>query len=128
LAQKALAQEVTILVHGEEKYLQAIHISEALFSGEIKTLTAEEISQGFKGVPTYHVTADDSMQLLDVLVTAKIATSRRQAREDLQNGAIYLNGERVQTVEYTLTDEDKLSGQYSVIRRGKKKYFLLTFV
>lgn len=128
LAQKALAQEVTTLVHGEEKYLQAIHISEALFSGEIKTLTAEEISQGFKGVPTYHVTADDSMQLLDVLVTAKIATSRRQAREDLQNGAIYLNGERVQTVEYTLTDEDKLSGQYSVIRRGKKKYFLLTFV
>lgn len=127
VAQKALAKEVTTLVHGADKYEQAVHISEALFSGDIKGLSGEEIAQGFKGVPTYQVTADDSDQLFELVLAAGIASSRRQAREDFQNGAIYLNGERVQSADYTLTAADKLSEQFAVIRRGKKKYFLLVF-
>lgn len=127
VAQKALAKEVTTLVHGTDKYEQAVHISEALFSGDIKGLSGEEIAQGFKGVPTYQVTADDSDQLFELVLAAGIASSRRQAREDFQNGAIYLNGERVQSADYTLTAADKLSEQFAVIRRGKKKYFLLVF-
>jgi len=127
VAQKALAKEVTTLVHGEEKYRQAVHISQALFSGELKTLSSEEISQGFKGVPSYEITTEDGSQLLDLLVASKIASSRRQAREDLQNGAIYVNGDRIQSVDYELREEDKLSGKHTIIRRGKKKYFLFTF-
>ena len=51
----------------------------------------------------------------------KISPSKRQAREDVQNGAIYINGERVQDLNYTLSDADKIDNEITVIRRGKKK-------
>ena len=126
VAQKALAKEVTTLVHGKEAYEQAVHISQALFSGNIKELSASEIKQGFKGVPSYTVPQDADLKLLEVLVASGLVQSKRQAREDLQNGAIYINGDRVQDLEYQLSDEDKI-GDMVVLRRGKKKYFLLQF-
>lgn len=126
-AQKALAKEVTTLVHGKNAYEQAVHISESLFSGAIKSLSAAEIKQGFKGVPTYAVQSSDSLDIIELLVTAKIEPSKRQAREDLQNGAISINGERIQDLSYQVTNSDKIDGQYVVVRRGKKKYFLLVF-
>lgn len=127
LAQKTLAKEVTTLVHGETAYKQALHISSALFSGDIKALTAEEIKQGFKDVPSYEVKGDDSMNLVELLVASAVEPSKRQAREDVGNGAIYINGERVQDLAYELTEADKVSGAFTVIRRGKKKYFLLKY-
>ena len=72
---KALAKEVTTLVHGEAAYHQAVKISEALFSGDIQSLTAEEIKQGFKDVPTYEVQPEDQLSLVDLLVTSKIEPS-----------------------------------------------------
>ncbi|MBL1227530.1 tyrosine--tRNA ligase [Enterococcus sp. BWR-S5] len=126
-AQKALAKEVTTLVHGEEAYNQAVKISQALFSGDIKELNAEEILQGFKDVPSYEVQAEDSMNIVELLIAAKIEPSKRQAREDVQNGAIYINGERMQDVAAELSDTDKIEGQFTVVRRGKKKYFLLKY-
>jgi tyrosyl-tRNA synthetase len=127
VAQKALAKEVTTLVHGETAYEQAVRISQALFSGDIKGLSGEEIKQGFKGVPTYEVQADDNLNLIELLITAKIEPSKRQAREDVQNGAIYINGDRVQDLAYEISDADKMDGHFTVVRRGKKKYFLLKF-
>ncbi|MDF0726445.1 tyrosine--tRNA ligase [Cytobacillus sp. S13-E01] len=126
-AQKALAEELTKLVHGEESLLQAIKISEALFSGSIGNLTAEEIIQGFKDVPTYQFEGEAEVSLVDLLVTSKISPSKRQAREDVSNGAIYINGERIQNVEHLLTKEDRIEGLFTVIRRGKKKYFLIKY-
>lgn len=126
VAQKALAKEVTTLVHGKEAYEQAVHISQALFSGNIKELSVSEIKQGFKGVPSYTVPQDADLKLLEVLVASGLVQSKRQAREDLQNGAIYINGDRVQDLEYQLSDVDKI-GEMVVLRRGKKKYFLLQF-
>lgn len=125
-AQKALAEEVTKLVHGEEALQQAIRISQALFSGSVAELSAEEIKQGFKDVPSYSV-ADEDVALLDLLVTSKISSSKRQAREDITSGAIYLNGERVQDLDRVLTKIDRIEGQYTIIRRGKKKYFLIQY-
>lgn len=127
VAQKALAKEITTLVHGAEAYDQAVRISEALFSGEIKRLSGEDIKQGFKGVPTYEVKAEDNLNLIELLITAGIEPSKRQAREDVQNGAIYINGDRIQELSYELNETDKIDGQSTVIRRGKKKYFLLQF-
>lgn len=127
VAQKALAKEVTTLVHGEAAYQQALHISAALFSGDVKDLSAAEINQGFKGVPSYQVKSEDDLTLVELLITAGIEPSKRQAREDIQNGAIYVNGDRRQELEAVLTDDDKLEGHFTVIRRGKKKYFLLEF-
>jgi tyrosyl-tRNA synthetase len=124
-AQKALAEELTKLVHGDEALVQAVKISEALFSGSIGSLTADEIRQGFKDVPSYELKEETEVGLIDLLVDSKISPSKRQAREDVQNGAIYINGERIQEINYVLTKEDRIEGQFTVIRRGKKKYYLI---
>ena len=80
----------------------------------------------FKGVPSYTVPQEADLKLLELLVSSGLVQSKRQAREDIQNGAIYINGERVQDLEYQISDTDKI-GNMIVLRRGKKKYFLLQF-
>ncbi|MFC4321103.1 tyrosine--tRNA ligase [Litchfieldia salsa] len=127
LAQKALAEEVTKLVHGEEAFLQAVKISESLFSGEIRDLSAAEIIQGFKDVPSYQVEGETEIALVELLVNSKITPSKRQAREDITNGAIYINGEREQALDRIITENDRIEGQFTVIRRGKKKYYLIKY-
>ncbi|HEM4051322.1 TPA: tyrosine--tRNA ligase [Streptococcus suis] len=127
LAQKILAKEVVTLVHGEEAYKQALNITEQLFAGNIKNLSAKELKQGLSNVPNYAVQAEDNLNIVELLVTSGIVSSKRQAREDVQNGAIYVNGERVQDLEYSLSDSDKIDGELTVIRRGKKKYSVLTY-
>ncbi|CYY85358.1 tyrosyl-tRNA synthetase [Streptococcus suis] len=127
LAQKILAKEVVTLVHGEETYNQALNITEQLFAGNIKNLSAKELKQGLSNVPNYAVQAEDNLNIVELLVTSGIVNSKRQAREDVQNGAIYVNGERVQDLDYTLSDSDKIDGELTVIRRGKKKYSVLTY-
>lgn len=127
LAQKILAREVVTLVHGEEAYKEALNITEQLFVGNIKNLSAKELKQGLNNVPNYAVQADDNLNIVEILVAAKISPSKRQAREDVQNGAIYLNGERIQDLNYTLSETDKIDDELTVIRRGKKKYFVLVF-
>jgi len=124
-AQKALAAEVTKLVHGDKALDQAIKITEALFSGSVKELTADEIKQGFKDVPSFNLD-EEEMGLVDLLVAAKISPSKRQAREDVQNGAVYVNGDRSQDVAKVLTKVDAIEEQFIIIRRGKKKYHLIT--
>ena len=122
-----MAREVVTLVHGQEAYEQALNITEQLFAGNIKNLSAKELKQGLSNVPNYTVQTEDNLNLVEILVTAGVVNSKRQAREDVQNGAIYVNGERVQDLDYTLSDTDKIDGELTVIRRGKKKYFVLTY-
>ena len=127
LAQKVLAREVVSLVHGQEAYQEALNITEQLFAGNIKNLSVKELKQGLRGVPNYQVQTEDNLNIVELLVTAGVVNSKRQAREDVQNGAIYLNGERIQDLDYVLSDSDKLEDELTVIRRGKKKYFVLTY-
>ncbi|GER66420.1 tyrosine--tRNA ligase [Weizmannia acidilactici] len=124
-AQKALAAEMTRLIHGEKALQQALNITEALFSGDVKKLSAEEMKQGFKDVPSFQIENEEQKQLVELLVAAKISPSKRQAREDIQNGAIYVNGARVTDLNYTIKESDKVGGEFTVIRKGKKKYFLI---
>jgi tyrosyl-tRNA synthetase len=126
-AQKTLAEEMTRLIHGEESLQQAIKISAALFSGDVRNLTADEIKQGFKDVPSFTVEGEEELGLVDLLVAAKISPSKRQAREDVSNGAVSLNGERVTDTAYVLSEADKIEGQFTIVRRGKKKYFLIKY-
>ncbi|WP_342432645.1 tyrosine--tRNA ligase [Neobacillus sp. FSL H8-0543] len=126
-AQKVLAEEMTRLIHGEDSLQQAIKISHALFSGDVRSLSAAEIKQGFKDVPSFEAGNESESNLVDLLVTAKISSSKRQAREDIANGAILVNGERVTDTSYTLEDSDRIDGQFTIIRRGKKKYTLIKY-
>jgi tyrosyl-tRNA synthetase len=124
-AQKVLAEEMTRLIHGEDSLEQAIKISQALFSGDVRILSAAEIEQGFKDVPAY--TAENEENLVDLLVAAKISPSKRQAREDISNGAVTVNGEKITDTAYFLTENDRIEGQFTIIRRGKKKYTLIKY-
>ncbi|MGW8262557.1 S4 domain-containing protein, partial [Bacillus sp. LR--39] len=82
---------------------------------------------GFKDVPSMEVDSSQELSLVDVLVQSKLSPSKRQAREDIQNGAVYINGERQTEINYTLSAEDRIENQFTVLRRGKKKYFLVTY-
>jgi tyrosyl-tRNA synthetase len=126
-AQKALAEEMTRLIHGQDSLDQAIKITEALFNGEIQNLTAVEIKQGFKDVPSYEHTTGEEIGIVDLLIAAGIVSSKRQAREDVTNGAISINGQRVTETDYVVSEKDRIEGQFTVIRRGKKKYFLIKY-
>ncbi|UXV46875.1 tyrosine--tRNA ligase [Staphylococcus aureus] len=125
-AQKTLAEEVTKFIHGEDALNDAIRISQALFSGDLKSLSAKELKDGFKDVPQVTL-SNDTTNIVEVLIETGISPSKRQAREDVNNGAIYINGERQQDVNYALAAEDKIDGEFTIIRRGKKKYFMVNY-
>ncbi|UOY94521.1 tyrosine--tRNA ligase [Ectobacillus sp. JY-23] len=125
-AQKALGEEMTKLVHGEAALEQAIKISQALFNGAVAELTAAEIEQGFKDVPSYTHSGEE-ITLVDLLVNSKISPSKRQAREDITSGAISVNGERVQSTDAVVNRENRIEDKFTIIRRGKKKYFLIKY-
>ncbi|MBB6672955.1 tyrosine--tRNA ligase [Cohnella nanjingensis] len=123
-AQKALAEEMTRFVHGEELLEQAKRITAALFSGDIKSLTAEEIEQGFKEMPTFEA-APEAQNIVDWLVDLGIEPSKRQAREDIANGAISMNGERVSDPALEVSAAQAIGGRFIIIRKGKKNYSLV---
>ncbi|PCF43102.1 tyrosine--tRNA ligase [Staphylococcus delphini] len=125
-AQTTLAEEVTRFIHGEDALAEAQRISQALFKGDLKSLSAEEIKAGFKDVPQVTL-SNETTNLVDALVETKISSSKRQAREDITNGAIYINGERQQDLEYTLSSDDRYDDTFTIIRRGKKKYFMVNY-
>ena len=125
-AQKALAEEMTRLIHGQEALDAAVRITAALFSGNLKELSATEMKDAFKDVPTAELPKEDK-NIIDVLIEAGVSSSKRQAREDVTNGAISINGEKVQDVAYTVDAKDRLEDAFTIIRRGKKKYHMVKF-
>ena len=122
-AHKRLAKEVITFIHGEEAYNEAIKISEALFSGDVKALTADEIEMGFNDLPS----VEGGKSLVDTLIDARLATSKREAREFIKNGAVLVNGDKITDLEYELTKDKAIEGRFIVIRRGKKLYALVKF-
>lgn len=125
-AQKKLAEEMTLFVHGESGLNDAIRITDALFGGSIKNLTAQQIEQGFGKMPGATAPRQEA-ELAVWLVDMGIEASRRQSREDVTNGAISINGDKVTDVNFIVSPEMAIEGKYIVVRRGKKKYFLITF-
>ncbi|MCR5112407.1 MAG: tyrosine--tRNA ligase [Acholeplasmatales bacterium] len=122
-AHKALAREVITFIHGKEAYEEAVKISEALFSGDIKSLTADQIEMGFNGLPEIEGAADKT--LLQALVETKLAGSNREARQFLQSGAVSVNGDKVTDMNMVMDASNAIEGRYIVIRRGKKLYALV---
>lgn len=121
LAQKTLAKEVISFLHGEGEFNKAVKISEALFSGNINSLSIDEIEDAFKDVPNFEA---KELSLIDLLVNNSIATSKREAREFISAGSITINGNKMLD-ESELIDRSKAIGnKYLVIRKGKKKYYM----
>ncbi len=125
-AQIVLAEEMTKLIHGEQALLDAQRITKALFSGDLKALSADEMRSAFKDVPSVELLKEPK-SIVDLIVEAGISTSKRQAREDVSNGAISVNGEKVTDLEYVIDEKDRLEDAFAIIRRGKKKYHMVQF-
>ena len=125
-AQKALAENVTRFIHGQAALDDAIRISKALFAGDLQSLSASELKAGFKDVPQVELSKENT-NIVEAIVETGISSSKRQAREDVNNGAIYINGIRQQDVNYELNDDDIIENEFTIIRRGKKKYFMVNY-
>ena len=123
LAQKKIAEELTVLVHGKDAYDSAVRISEALFSGDIQSLSLAEIKDGFKDVPS--ISVSEETPLIDVLIEANLSQSRRQSREFIANGAVSLNGDKVTDMDLMVNRDVAMFDTFTVLRRGKKKYALI---
>ena len=124
-AQKTLGHEIVKDIHGLEEANRAVKISEALFSGNVKDLTEKEINDVFKGAPSIEI--EGEMTLLDLLVNNNIASSRREAREFLSAGSITINGDKFQDESQMITKDLAIGGHTMIIRRGKKKQFVVKF-
>ena len=122
IAQKTLAKEVVTFLHGEKEAEKAKEMSEALFSGHVKNLTKKEIEDVFKGVPTFET--NNNINIIEMLVNNKIASSKREAREFVNAGSITINEEKITEENYTVTKEIAIDNEILVLKRGKKKYFI----
>ena len=123
-AQKRLAEEVTKFVHDEAALQEAQKITQALFSGNVKDLTVKEIEQGLQNMPSFNTT-NKTKNIVDWLVEINCEPSKRQAREDVINGAININGEKVTDINFLVNPNSAFEGKYMIIRKGKRNYFLV---
>ncbi len=121
LAQKKLAEEILRDLHGEGAYESAVKISEQLFAGNIREIPVNDLLAGLKDVPHFETKGGP---ILDVLVSAGICSSKREAREFVSNGSLTLNGEALKATDFEVNADTCLAGRYLVVRRGKKKYYL----
>ncbi|SDY02229.1 tyrosine--tRNA ligase [Paenibacillus sp. CF384] len=127
VAQRELAREVTKIVHGEEAVITAEKITQALFSGEFMSLSEAELVEALQDMPTTVCTGEEDRSLMDLMIEVGAASSRRQARQDIESGAVSINGQKQTVSETVLGQDQKLYGKYILLRRGKKNYFLARF-
>jgi len=123
-AQKRLAFEVTALVHGREAAEAARAASAILFGGGIADADAEVFEVLAAEVPTTRTRAV-GLTLVDLLTETGLARSRSDARRALEQGSIYVNGERVVEIDRLIDDSDLRAGGNLLLRRGKKTYHLV---
>ena len=127
-AQRVLARHVTTLVHGEAATAEAEAISRALFSGEVESLTEPQLDLACRTMPTTALGREEAERLsvIDLLIGVGLAASRREGRDLVSAGAISINGQRVKSVEATLSREMARFGRFVIIRKGKKSYHAAT--
>jgi tyrosyl-tRNA synthetase len=124
-AQGILAKEVTRIVHGEEGLASAMRITQALFSGDLASLSESDLEQlAQDGLPTTQLEQSEA-GLVEVLTASELAKSNKMAREFIGNGAVSVNGEKLNDPQLTLQASDALYGKYSVVKRGKKLFSLV---
>ncbi|MCB5308217.1 tyrosine--tRNA ligase [Yersinia massiliensis] len=126
-AQYVLAENVTGMVHGAEGLAAAKRITASLFSGDLNDMTEADFAQlAQDGMPTIELARDSDLQ--QALVNAELVPSRGQARTMISSNAVALNGEKQADPEYVFTDADRLFGRYTLLRRGKKHYCLISWL
>ena len=126
LAHKALAREVITDLHGKDEYDKAVKLSEVLFSGHVKELSSDELELVFKNMP--HVNAQNGLNIVDFLVNTGICSSKREAREFVVSSSITINEEKINDVNTIVDHSLSINDDTLVVRKGKKKYFVVKLV
>lgn len=124
-AQKALAEELTAIVHGEEGLAKALRITETFFRGNIMDLSPAEMREGL--ADAQKVAVADGISLIDALVEAGVSRSKSDARKLIQQGSISLNGEKMTAIDAIVEQAKAVDQEFSILRKGKKNYFVFTF-
>ena len=124
-AQKTLANEIITDIHGKEELERAIAMTNAFFSGDVTSLTKDEIEEVFRGMNKEKLESD--INIVDLLVDKKICSSKREAREFISSGTISVNGRKVESLDEVITKDLAIEEKYIIVKRGKKKYFLLEY-
>lgn len=124
IAQETLAKCIITDLRGEEEYTKARDISKALFSEDIKNLSSEDIVNSLSGVKNVLVYEGN---IVDVLVDAKVFSSKREARELITGNALSINNKKVNDVNYIISKNDLIDNKIVVIKKGKKNYFIGKF-
>lgn len=130
-AQKALAKEITKMVHGETALYSAIKASEAMFGGDLKELELSVLEDVFSDVPNCEFPISivgEGIQVLDLLVKAGFIGSKGEGKRLVKNGGLYINNDRVEDELMKLSENLLLGGKLLVIRIGKKDYKLIRFI
>ena len=131
-AQKALAREVTLLVHGPSACEDALRASEIMFGGGLEGVSETVFTDVVGEIPTKELERakldGPGTALLDLLVHAGLCPSRGQARKDLEGGGINVNNVRATEIGRIVTTADLLFGKYVLLRKGKRTYAVITAV
>lgn len=125
-AQRILAEEMTRLIHGEEALAAAQRISASLFAEDQSALTKSDFQQlSLDGLPAFPVT--ESINIVQALTTASLAKSNNEARGFISQGAVMVNGQKIDSADYVFSSDDKRFGHYTILRRGKRNHALLVW-
>jgi tyrosyl-tRNA synthetase len=128
-AQRALAREVTGLVHGQDQAARAEQASSVLFGEDIATLEVDDVLAVFEDVPSTDVSADafsgEGIGMVDLVARVQLAPSKSEARRLVQSGGVYVNNRRMSDPQMRLTREQAIGGRLFVLRKGQKQTHLV---
>lgn len=122
-AQRRLAEEITRIVHGEEGLRKAESITKAVFSGDVSSLSKDEIADAFKDDVVVEVSGDVS--IIEALVKTHLAQSNSEARKLIQGGGVSVNSSKISDFNKVLLKEEAIDQTYTFIKKGKKNHALI---
>ena len=121
-AHKILAREIITDLHGKEEYEKAVKISKAFFEGRLDTLSNDELEDAIKGKKVNDIELNKN--IVDVLIDMGVASSKREAREFVNNNSIEIKGEKVNSLDAIIDNKYLTNEKYLIIKRGKKNYYI----
>lgn len=121
-AHKALAREIITFLHGKEEYERAINLADHLFNNKFSDLTKKDIEDLFGSEQIKEI--EENQTVADLVVSIGAASSKREAREFINNGAISINGEKVTNINQIIDDRMFIENAYIVVKRGKKNHYI----
>ena len=121
-AHKALAREIITFLHGKEEYEKAVKLTENLFNNKFNDMTKQDIVDLFGDQDIKEV--ESNVNVVDFITNMGVVTSKREAREFIGNGAISINGDKVENTDLLITDDMFIDNTFIIIKKGKKNYFI----